>query len=642
MFNFLRVFVLVFMFSLVLLNVCGCEPVKEPLAVENTVAKEIPGSTAEPAVDRTVTSTPKISTQPKKLNTLVTELLNMEYAWQDAGVNEYTFTNPRPGWVFMKMTAYVPYEGKVTTTLKTHDKITTISHEPAGKPTVKLMRYLPTGQYSLTIDIQKQCPIELTVRTVPELVFCKFRYEPLVSSFGPYDWGFLEKYYLDNINCIIGDQFVEKNKPLIDFWRGQGKKWIVEQHFGGDNMKKPLNTAGADGVILDELGNTKDKETVDTWAEAIEKAAKNGKLAYPYCCGIMNSEEYGKTFMQRVIDAGQMLAWEQYLIEKPTEAEAKENIREHLKEGLLKRKKKVPGCEKNILLVLGSELMMTAETFSVYPEVDWKVYIDMQHHLIANDPTFEGLGGIQHYTCGYTDEESLRWIAKLMHHYYIQGNTEMLSEKYGFKYELDHIANPDFADGTNDWNTQPAEEGSITTKQHKGYGKFQGRWAFKSDRGDTFLWTKRSPDKPNVISQQIKNLSPGKLYSVKVIVGDYNELKTGNSNMKMETGDYDELMKRKAMLKPHAALVSIDGAEIIEYKSFVEPAPSLYSSKLDNLFERKNRYTFNYHHKVFRAKDTTAELVISDWLTETEPGGPQGQELIYNFIEVQPYFEEER
>lgn len=45
----------------------------------------------------------------------------------------------------------------------------------------------------------------------------------------------------------------------------------------------------------------------------------------------------------------------------------------------------------------------------------------------------------------------------------------------------------------------------------------------------------------------------------------------------------------------------------------------------------------NHHRIVFRAKAPTAKLTISDWAEDGKPGGPVGQELICNFIEVQPY-----
>jgi hypothetical protein len=48
----------------------------------------------------------------------------------------------------------------------------------------------------------------------------------------------------------------------------------------------------------------------------------------------------------------------------------------------------------------------------------------------------------------------------------------------------------------------------------------------------------------------------------------------------------------------------------------------------------------NYHWRLFRARDKTARLVVCDWTTGKETGDAIGQELIYNFIEIQPYLEE--
>ena len=40
---------------------------------------------------------------------------------------------------------------------------------------------------------------------------------------------------------------------------------------------------------------------------------------------------------------------------------------------------------------------------------------------------------------------------------------------------------------------------------------------------------------------------------------------------------------------------------------------------------------------VFRAKSGEARLTISDWVGEKQRGGPVGQELIFNFVEVEPF-----
>jgi len=46
------------------------------------------------------------------------------------------------------------------------------------------------------------------------------------------------------------------------------------------------------------------------------------------------------------------------------------------------------------------------------------------------------------------------------------------------------------------------------------------------------------------------------------------------------------------------------------------------------------------HKVVFRAQDETARLTLADWAGDRDPGGPVGEELIWNFVQVQPYFGE--
>jgi len=46
-----------------------------------------------------------------------------------------------------------------------------------------------------------------------------------------------------------------------------------------------------------------------------------------------------------------------------------------------------------------------------------------------------------------------------------------------------------------------------------------------------------------------------------------------------------------------------------------------------------------YHWKVFRAKGTTAQVIVSDWPNEKEAPSAFGQEQTFNFLEIQPYHE---
>ncbi len=157
-----------------------------------------------------------------------------------------------------------------------------------------------------------------------------------------------------------------------------------------------------------------------------------------------------------------------------------------------------------------------------------------------------------------------------------------------------------------------------------GFGSLQGRYYnYKQapDHGNRFLWMKRSRLRPNACSQEIGNLQPGKLYSVKVLSGDYADLLNGEDAKKIL-----------------ALSVRIEGAEVSADNSFQEEwrsnDPSAMGSRGGTYY-----YWMNLHRIVFRATSGQAQLIISDWLGEADPGGPAGQEIICNFIEVQPYLE---
>jgi hypothetical protein len=92
----------------------------------------------------------------------------------------------------------------------------------------------------------------------------------------------------------------------------------------------------------------------------------------------------------------------------------------------------------------------------------------------------------------------------------------------------------------------------------------------------------------------------------------------------MFSADHRDMSKNEQ----HAITVNFDNAELVPEKCFTH----LAATKTD-----ANRF-LNWHVRVFRAKGTTATLRISDWADDKTPGGPIGQELMYNFIKVQPYW----
>ena len=261
---------------------------------------------------------------------------------------------------------------------------------------------------------------------------------------------------------------------------------------------------------------------------------------------------------------------------------------------------------------------MAQPTYSTnfHPSVDFKVGMDMQVRLLATHPVFFGIGGLSQWASSYADEETVRWSGRLYRHYCIEGNTDPLTDD---PYVLTHIRNPDFDDGATGWTVEAAEPGSIAIRTREGYGYLGAR---SRQVGNHFLWTRRSASKANVFSQQIRNLKPGRLYSLKMVTADYQNLLNGVSARKA-----DEVR------------IAVEGVDVDDARSFQFSFPQHYGRVLGP-FKRGNLFWMNYHWRVFRAKQSTARLEVRDWVDDGQPGGPVGQELIYNFIEIQPYLGE--
>jgi hypothetical protein len=219
------------------------------------------------------------------------------------------------------------------------------------------------------------------------------------------------------------------------------------------------------------------------------------------------------------------------------------------------------------------------------------------------------------------DEETVRFVGRLYRHYAIEGKAKMLTQDPLF---LTHIQNADFEKGTEGWTLHPALEGSIAAKRFPRYGRIEGRYmglgrpADPEHIGDTFLWMKRNEKGPNTFSQTIKDLEPGRLYSMKMLSCDYNDLVNPKAKKLEEANKF-------------IGSVVLEGAEIDPKRSFTE----MYSSNP----EPKIPVWITYHWKVFRAKRATAKLIVSDWQGGSQTGDFVRQEQTFNFLEIQPYHE---
>ncbi len=144
-----------------------------------------------------------------------------------------------------------------------------------------------------------------------------------------------------------------------------------------------------------------------------------------------------------------------------------------------------------------------------------------------------------------------------------------------------------------------------------------GRPADPEHIGDTFLWMKRSPKGPNTFTQTIKDLEPGRLYSLEMFSCDYNDLVKPTPRNVKDTRSTGTIL--------------LEGVDLDAKRSFTE----VYASSP----EPKIPVCITYYWRVFKAKAATAQLTVSDWPNEKEPGPSFGQEQTFNFLEVQPYWQ---
>lgn len=568
--------------------------------------------------------------EPRILNNFVLELLNIRPCSEKS--REYEFYNPRNGWIFLSSTADIKNPGSLIVSVSNKaGRIVTLMHEQRGLTTLEAMHFLSMGKYRVKVKCEGHSRLQhLIVRAVPEIIYCKFGYDPHVREYGPYDWEFLRKYVLHSVNCIVGSGS-ESHKHFVEEWKRNGRKWIIECTVPGlrceditaeeayEYWSKNIGFQDPllDGIIADEF-LSRDMKQYLAWIEAIKRLRENenlrNKVFYAYCGGDMYKTRLSTFFVKTLMKLGYKLAIEKYLSEQPTKEDAKRLLDSALVQTMKKWREIFPGVERHVIICLGY-MNAPPESLNVDPSVNYKVFLDMQFNVLANDPAFKDIFGIMTYTSGYADEEIVRWIGKLYRHYCIEGRREMLSKD---PYKLTHIENPDFEEGLRGWTIYPAEKGSISVKSLEGYSWLQGRYP-RTRRGDTFLWMKRSAKGPNVVVQTIRNLKPGELYSLKMI-----------------TADYQDLMNGRSVKQKHVISIELENVELIPEKCFQHLFANCYSHHLGP-FNDKHRAWMNYHVRVFRAKAETAKLIISDWLSKDEPGGPIGQELILNFIEIQPY-----
>lgn len=567
-----------------------------------------------------------------QLNNLVTELLNVKTKAHQG----LCFNNPRNGWV------YVSSSRAVSVNIRGHGREVAAALVKGPGNNVEAMHCLPAGPYTVSAD----GATELIVRAIPRLAFCKFPESTRIKAFGWITWDVFKKRWFDNTNVVIGQNFgtVAGTRKAcgeaIEEWLDLGRRWIIEMPGTTPYLTKSLGVKitpdglydylanstglrypGLSGVLLDEFESSDSDEYV-AWHAATDRIHAEPRFAgrnVQLYCGSMVKAKRSKEWLKDLIGQGSPFCTEFYCQEMPTQGEAWDYLDKHIIVTAREHEEKLPGSIRSMVIVW----CMADESWEMYnnfPSVNGNVYAEMQLHLAANAPELLGMRGFHVYGLKGTTPEMQRWVSRLYRHYGIEGKTEMLSKD---PYLLNHIQNPDFDDGTAGWTIQEAQKGSVKAGFFGGFGALQGRSPLMG-AGNNCLIMKRSAKGPNRFSQTIRNLQAGRTYSVRMFTGDRKKMRKETHAVRIEFGDVEEL-KHLAVQEPTYNYFSGGG----------------YGGG----YAKKNLAWPNFHWRVFRAKGTTAKLTVSDWRDDPStgsgqpsPGGPIGQELMYNFIEVKPYF----
>jgi hypothetical protein len=579
-----------------------------------------------------VTSRPAWAAKVKVLNNVVLELLKVRSL--PAGRRTCVFTNPREGFVFVAAVRGAKPGAADEVSIALGADGTPIIHLSGGRSRDgEAFRYLPAGEHQLTVTVRGTPLPQLVVRAIPEVFFEEWlQNHSYLKGFAPRDFAFMEREGLLACSTTLFSHGVQSPPPpFISELRAQGRHWITSVPLVDADLAEQIR----DRVLgVFDVPSPPDEASVDEFMQFTEQRTKGvqllladprltGRKLHPYVCSPVPSRggEEGPKLMRALMAAGDSPMWERYLSEQPDEASAwacfDSQVRAEMKQYWQPLR---PDVAEHLIMTYGF-FSSPAASLNHDPTVDYKVWMDLEMNYLVNDPMFSGLAGFNRWTSGGADEECLRWAARLNRHYLIEGHTELLSPKYGFRYHLTHLKNADFTDGLRNWEVQAAETGSVTGGQQPQLGGLQGRYP-ATTQGDTFARLRRSSKAPNVISQTIRGLVPGRTYSLKMLSSDLGELRAGKS------------VERRL-----ATRIQLGNVEILPVNNLQAVFATGWTKAGAFDAAGGNPYWVNYDYRVFRAKGTEARLSISDWASDKGPGGPIGQELACNFIEVQPYLE---
>lgn len=547
----------------------------------------------------------------RRLNNLCTEILNAPItATADAQV--FNFATLRDGWIFIGAERAAAPELEIVL----NGELTVINSE-----TLRLESFREVSVGSHTLEVRGASNGgNLVVRSIAETL----NYPPCANSAvgenPPYDWNFLVKYSLPSTTTQNGGNIPDDKR---DWLKAQGYHWLgnlITRVLKDDNdvvgrfEKSPgMNKDFLDGVTCDEQFFR-----VPTMLLRYTRGLHNyenplNHKIYSWIVGEPESPGIDEFFISETMNScgarGKLMA-EIYTPSVESEDEANAVIRKNLVDTALLYRDVFPNLYNAFGIVLGNFNQVPILSLHHHPEVDMKYFLDMQFNLLANAPELDGLGLVGYWGSYYADHEFHRWSFELLRHYVVEGNTTMLSDKYGFKYIPGHVVNGDFRGTLKGWEVQ----GNITLDKFEGLGKAtENRWNNSNGLGDTFAVFTKEGDEVSTLKQTAKGLVPGKAYLMQFCTFDVDYVKAKNS----EWRDFGirATLGKGATIRDDLSWQHID-------KRGVKGSTAANSGVARP----------NLHHVVFIADAPEVEITLDNRLSKP------GEHLGVNFFTVLPFF----
>ena len=524
--------------------------------------------------------------------------------------NRHAFALARDGWAFAAIKAR-PCAGFSV-------KIDGREVIDAATPRLETFRQLTAGEHVLEVVGVKDG--RAVVREIAEILNYCPGVNSLVKENPPYDWDFNERYVLPAVTTQLGGSIPKEH--LGEFHR-RGYKWMGNLNLTGgaaDFMVKKLSSCpgmsdpSMDGVACDEQ-NCADVTASEAyangfWAYDLEKHPD--RPVYTWAYGKPESPAVAFEFLSACINVAGgtgKLVREHYCSTKETEEAARQELQVNVADVLKRYRDLCPAAMPSIGVAFGNFNQVPILSKAHHPEVDYKYYLDMQMNLAANDPACRDLGLVGYWGSYYADDELHRWSFALTRHYVVEGNTNMLSEAYGFRYRPDHVLNGDFRGTLAPWTAK----GEVRTDSHPNFAsRSQNRWGGSDNIGDTFAVLVRREGEPSSLSQTVKGLEPGRKYCLQFATFDVRDVKAN----------------RIAPRRFGIAATLSGGVEVDRALSWVH-----VDERIKGRYEMNNGIArINLHHIVFAARSREVELTIDN------AAASPGEELGVNYLSLNPYF----